>query len=124
LSLWQGARQVLPNADLCLSGIPDPVEAQAGLVLLLDQIADGTTLLALLEELQARGIEDARRLRVITAVAASPGLKRIGERMPDLTIHTACIDEALDAEGRITPGIGDPVQRQQIRSASHLAGST
>jgi Uracil phosphoribosyltransferase len=103
---------------------PSRWKAQAGLVLLLDQIADGTTLLALLEELQARGIEDARRLRVITAVAASPGLKRIGERMPDLTIHTACIDETLDAEGRITPGIGDPVQRQQIRSASHSAGST
>jgi Uracil phosphoribosyltransferase len=104
-------------------GHPDPVEAQAGLVLC--SIKSPTAPPAgVLEELQARGIEDARRLRVITAVAASPGLKRIGERMPDLTIHTACIDEALDAEGRITPGIGDPVQRQQIRSASHSAGST
>lgn len=124
LSLWQGARQVLPNADLCLSGIPDQVEAQAGLVLFLDQIADGSTLQALLEQLQARGVEDTRRLRVITAVAASHGLKRIGERMPDLTIHTACIDEGLDAEGRITPGIGDPVDRLQIRSSSQSTGST
>ena len=118
LALWQGARQVLPNAQLCLDGVPAAIEPQAGVVLFVDQITDGVGLMQALRQLQAAGVEDFRRLRVITAVAASPGLKTIGEQLPDLTIHTACIDEGLDDQGRVLPGIGAPVQRMQIRSST------
>ena len=116
LPLWEGARQVLPNADLCLDGVPSDIEAQAGVVVLLDQISDGEAVLALLSRLQGQGV-DGRRLRVITTVCASPGLKRIGEAFPEITIHTACIDADLDEQARILPGIGDPLQRLGIRSA-------
>ncbi len=118
LALWQGARQVLPNAQLCLNGVPEVIEPQAGVVLFVDQISDGIGLMTVLKQLNAAGVDDFRRLRVITAVAASPGLKHIGEQMPDLTIHTACIDEGLDEQGRVLPGIGEPVQRMQIRSST------
>ena len=115
LHLWEGARQVLPNADLCLDGVPWGIEAQAGVVLLLDQINDGEILLSILNRLQQEGV-DGRRLRVITTICASPGLKRIGEAFPDITIHTACIDADLDEQNQILPGIGDPLQRLGIRS--------
>ena len=114
--MWQGARQVLPNAHLCLEGVPKTIESQAGIVVFTDQISDGRRVLATLEQLAKAGVDDLRRLRVITAVAASPGLKLLGEQVPDLTIHTACIDEALDDQGRILPGIGEPVERMLIRS--------
>ena len=116
LHLWEGARQVLPNAELCLGGLPDAIEAQAGVVLLLDQISDGDELINLLRGLETLGVE-APRLRVITALAASPGLKQIGESYPEITIHTACIDADLDEQGRILPGIGNPLQRLGIRTA-------
>ena len=116
LHLWQGARQVLPNAELCLAGLPDAIESQAGVVLLLDQIRHGDELMGLLERLEQLGVE-APRLRVITALSASPGLKRIGEAYPEITIHTACIDADLDERNRILPGIGDPLQRLGIRTA-------
>ena len=115
LHLWEGARQVLPNADVCLSGIPSGIEPQAGLVLVLDQIRHGESVVASLETLRQQGV-DGRRLRVITALCASPGLKHIGEAFPDITIHTACIDADLDEQGRTLPGIGDPLQRLGIRS--------
>ena len=118
LSLWQGARQVLPNAQLCLEGVPSSIESQAGVVIFVDQIGDATRLLSVLDQLSKAGVDDLRRLRVITAVAASPGLKQIGEQVPDLTIHTACIDEGLDDAGRILPGIGEPVARMLIRTGS------
>jgi uracil phosphoribosyltransferase len=116
LHLWQGARQVLPSAELCLSGLPDAIESQAGVVLLLDQIRHGDELMGLLERLEHLGVE-APRLRVITALTSSPGLKRIGEAYPEITIHTACIDADLDEQNRILPGIGDPLQRLGIRTS-------
>ncbi|MGC6483516.1 MAG: uracil phosphoribosyltransferase [Synechococcus sp.] len=118
LALWQGARQVLPNAELCLNGVPEQIESKAGIVVFIDQISDGQQLLETLQRLAKAGVDDLRRVRVITAVAASPGLKQLGEAMPDLTLHTACIDEALDDEGRICPGIGNPVERMLIRTGS------
>ena len=113
LELWQGARSVLPEATLCLS-VPDQVEHNAGLILFVDQISNGEREVALLKQLMAAGI-DGRRVRLITALTASPGLKLIGETIPDLTLHTACIDPDLTEDGKIRPGIGDPVQRLNIR---------
>ena len=115
LHLWEGARQVLPSAEICLAGLPDAIETQAGVVLLLDQIAQGDELIELLRQLEQLGVE-APRLRVITALTASPGLKCIGESYPEITIHTACIDADLDEQNRILPGIGDPLQRLGIRT--------
>ena len=116
LHLWEGARQVLPSAELCLGGLPETIEAQAGVVMFLDQIRGGAELINLLQRLDQLGVE-APRLRVITALSASPGLKRIGESYPEITIHTACIDADLDEQERILPGIGDPLQRLGIRTA-------
>ena len=113
LELWQGARSVLPEATLCLS-VPDQVEHNAGLILFVDQISNGEREVALLKRLITGGI-DGRRVRLITAFTASPGLKLIGETIPDLTLHTACIDADLTEDGKIRPGIGDPVQRLNIR---------
>ncbi|MEC8095697.1 MAG: uracil phosphoribosyltransferase [Cyanobacteriota bacterium] len=116
LHLWEGARQVLPSAELCLGGLPEAIETQAGVVLLLDQISQGNDLIDLLRSLERLGVE-APRLRVITTLTASPGLKRIGETYPEITIHTACIDAELDEQQRILPGIGDPLQRLGIRTS-------
>ena len=115
LELWQGARSVLPDASLCLNGVPAAIEANAGVILFVDQIADGTSVLAQLRQLQEQGV-DGRRLRLITALCSSPGLKLLGEEIPDLTLHTACIDETIDQDGRVQPGIGDPVRRLNLRS--------
>ena len=115
LELWQGARSVLPDASLCLNGVPAAVEANAGVILFVDQIADGTSVLTQLRQLQEQGV-NGRRLRLITALCSSPGLKLLGEEIPDLTLHTACIDETIDQDGRVQPGIGDPVRRLNLRS--------
>ena len=115
LELWQGARSVLPEACLCLSGIPASIEANAGVILFADQIGDGESILIQLRRLQEQGV-DGRRIRLITALCSSPGLKRLGGEISDLTLHTACIDEVVDQKGLIDPGIGDPVRRLNIRS--------
>ena len=114
LALWEGARPVVPSAAVAhLSaggGLPERIPERAGVLIFAPQVASGETLLQVLEQLEALGVS-GMRLRVITALTASPGLKRIGERYADLTLYTGCIDAELDEQGRILPGIGDVDER-------------
>jgi uracil phosphoribosyltransferase len=125
LGLWQGAQGVVPTARVChvgidappgqsahwyLADLPDPLSARAGVLVWLPQVATGRTLLALLNRLAEAGVE-GRRLRVITCVASAPGLKAVGERIPDLTLYCACVDPDLNERCQIVPGFGDPVER-------------
>jgi uracil phosphoribosyltransferase len=48
---------------------------------------------------------------VITALAASEALQRLGASFADLTLYTACIDPELSPEGSISPGIGHVAER-------------
>ncbi len=114
LGLWAGAHSVLPAAQTALplllahgaiDGLPDPIEQRCGVLVFCDQVARGERLLQLLEALEQRGVT-GQRLRVITALTASPGLKLLGERVPDLTLYTACIDADVNDAGQIMPGIG------------------
>ncbi len=115
--LWQGARKVLPNPFLCIDGVPDSIEANAGVVIFISQIASAKKLLETLKLLKAQNVE-SRRIRVITAIASSPGLKNLGESIPDLTIYTACIDPELSQNETVIPGIGNPSLRLNTRIAS------
>ena len=115
LDLWQGARGVVPNAILCLEGVPDQIEPNAGVLVFIDQITDGSRLLSVLHQLRQKGLQ-GKQLRVICAVASNPGLKALSEALPDLTVYAACIDSDLTESGLINPGIGDPMQRLDFRS--------
>jgi uracil phosphoribosyltransferase len=126
LGLWEGARPVLPHAAVAhigfrrdgggqdlqcyFDGLPPTIAANAGVLVFEPMVATAATLLQVLERLEARGVSGVR-VRVITALAASPGLKALGERYGDLTIYTGCIDAELDASNRILPGLGDATER-------------
>lgn len=123
LGLWQGAQGVLPHARIApvgleagpdgngapphwyLDRLPQRIGERVGVLVLLPILATGGTLRALLERLESLGVSGAR-LRVITTLAAAPGLRQLGERFPELNIYCACIDPELDAEGRVLPGCG------------------
>jgi uracil phosphoribosyltransferase len=122
LALWEGARPVVPSAAVAhigvnpggdgtwFNGLPEQIPARAGVLVFAPQVASGSSLLHVLEQLEQRGVSGVR-VRVITALTASPGLKRLGERYEDLTLYTGCIDAELDPEQRILPGFGDADQR-------------
>jgi len=103
-----------------VDGLPAAIDARSGVLVLAPEVATGSSLLALLERLSALGVE-GDRLRVITALAASAGLKAIGERFDHLTLYTACIDPDLDASGRPVPGIGSIQERLFGTSQSSAA---
>jgi uracil phosphoribosyltransferase len=122
LGLWQGGQPVLPGARVALLApaapgegwaldtLPAAIGERVGVLVYAPVIATGRTLLAALERLRTLGVSGPR-LRVITSVAAAPGLKLIGEQIADLTLYCSCIDAELDGEGRLLPGFGDPERR-------------
>ena len=110
LELWHGGRNVLPNAHLCIGGVPDSIEANVGIIIYKDQITDGKSLLKTLDELIQQNVEP-RRIRVISALAAKPGLQNVGDKIPDLNIYCACIDAEITNNEEINPGIGNPSLR-------------
>ena len=72
-------------------------------------LATGSTIVAVLEEVL--GVGRPERLVVLSAVSAPPGLDRIGEAFPSADILTVSIDERLDEDGYIVPGVGDAGDR-------------
>jgi uracil phosphoribosyltransferase len=101
---------VLPNTrvlhlDDTNPQLPEQLDSRSGVLVFSAEVASGARLDYLLKALAERGLS-GERVRVITTLVANPGLQRLAESFPDLTVHTACIDAEVDASGRIRPGIG------------------
>jgi uracil phosphoribosyltransferase len=80
-------------------------------VLLFDpMLATGGSIMLALEELVKRGIDPAF-VRIIGVVAAPPALQKLGSLYPSVVIYTATIDEGLNSQGYIVPGLGDAGDR-------------
>jgi uracil phosphoribosyltransferase len=78
-------------------------------VLLIDpMLATGGSALSALEDILARG---ARRVRLVTALAAPEGIRAVRRHHPKLPIYTAAIDKRLNDKGYIVPGLGDAGDR-------------
>jgi uracil phosphoribosyltransferase len=78
--------------DQRIALIVDPMLATAG------------TLVATVDMLKAAG---CTRVKGLFLVAAPEGLARIEAAHPDIEIYTAAIDERLNENGYILPGLGD-----------------
>ena len=53
----------------------------------------------------------ANRIKVLCLVAAPEGIRRLGEKHPEVPVFTAAIDERLNERGYIVPGLGDAGDR-------------
>jgi uracil phosphoribosyltransferase len=73
-------------------------------------LATGSTMCAVLEELTAGGA-DPEHLIVLSAVSVPEGLERVRESFPDVELVTVSIDDYLDDDGYIVPGLGDAGDR-------------
>ena len=71
-------------------------------------VATANTAVAALVRLKERGAKD---LRFVSMVASPEGIERLRGLHPDVPIWTAAIDEGLDENGFIVPGLGDAGDR-------------
>ena len=71
-------------------------------------VATANTAVAAIDRLKERGAKD---IRLVCMIAAPEGLERVRGLHPDVPVWTASVDEGLDAQGFILPGLGDAGDR-------------
>ncbi|GAA5529497.1 uracil phosphoribosyltransferase [Herpetosiphon gulosus] len=84
-----------PDIDVCL--ILDPM------------LATGGSAVAAVDILKVWG---AAKIKFLGLIAAPEGVERLQTAHPDVEIHLAALDERLNDQGYIVPGLGDAGDRQ------------
>jgi uracil phosphoribosyltransferase len=87
-----------------------PTSASVDLCLILDpMLATGGSATAAIDVLKRWG---AVRIKLVNLIAAPEGVAAVQAAHPDVEIHCASLDRALNEKGYIMPGLGDAGDRQ------------
>ena len=123
MGMVDGVLQVLPNAKIGHIGmyrdeetfephnyffkVPKDIENRE--VIILDpMLATGGSALDAIGELKKVGV---KKIKFLCIIAAPEGLKVVEEKYPDVQIYAAAIDDHLNENRYIVPGLGDAGDR-------------
>ena len=84
--------KIVSNVDERIALVVDPM------------LATGGSMIATIDLLKKRGCTS---IKALVLVAAPEGIKALSEAHPDIELYTAAIDECLNENGYILPGLGD-----------------
>lgn len=126
LALMEGIQTALPTASVyhlgfarneetleatCyLNKLPDQIDPDTRVLISEPMMATGGTMMATMAELVKRGV-DPSLVRIVSVVTAPPALQKLADAYPQLVIYAGIIDEGLDENGFIVPGLGDAGDR-------------
>lgn len=119
IGMLDGVLQLIPGAKVSAVGIARNEETlqahtyleklapeiDARLALIIDpMLATGGSMVATIDLLKKAG---CREIRAMVLVAAPEGIAAVEQAHPDVRIYTASIDQGLNQQGYIIPGLGD-----------------
>ena len=122
LGMVDGVLRLLPTARVGHIGVyrdprtHEPIEYYCkmpddvadSIVIVLDPMfATGGSACAALDLLKARGCKDLR----MVCMVAPPAVERIASEHPDVPVYCAALDEKLNENAYIVPGLGDAGDR-------------
>lgn len=126
LALLEGAQTLLPlasvyhlglvrdektlEASCYLNKLPERFAPQTRVLIPEPMLATGGSIMAAMAQLQERGVDPALT-RIVSVVAAPQALQRLNLAYPSLVVYTATIDEGLNSQGYVVPGLGDAGDR-------------
>ncbi|MEO1591476.1 MAG: uracil phosphoribosyltransferase [Cyanobacteria bacterium J06632_22] len=126
LALMPGIESALPTASVYHLGfardeetleatcyvnkLPAQLPENTHVMISEPMLATGGTMMATMKELTERGVNPSL-VRVISIVVSPVALKKLADAYPEITIYSAAIDESLDENGFIVPGLGDAGDR-------------
>ena len=123
LGMMEGVLQLIPMAKVGHIGLYrdhetlEPVEyycklpedvAERDVVVLDPMLATGGSASAAISFIKQRG---ARSVKLMNIIAATTGIDRILKDHPDVDIFCAAVDQTLNAQAYIVPGLGDAGDR-------------
>ncbi|MBE6441647.1 MAG: uracil phosphoribosyltransferase [Desulfovibrio desulfuricans] len=123
LGLMDGVLDMIPGAKISVVGLYrnektlEPVEYYVKLASDLDQrlaiildpmLATGGSLIATIDILKRHG---CRQICSLNLVCAPEGLAKLAKAHPDVEVYTAAVDDHLNEDGYIIPGLGDAGDR-------------
>jgi len=82
--------------------------AERQVIVIAPVIATANTAVAAIDRLKERGCRD---IRFVCLITVQPALERLRGIQPDVPVWTAAIDEQLDENAFIIPGLGDAGDR-------------
>lgn len=86
-----------------------PPDAASRTAIIIDPMfATGGTAIDAVKFLKEKGV---KQIKFISIIAAPEGLKRFSEVYPDVEVYTAAVDEKLNEQNYIVPGLGDAGDR-------------
>lgn len=86
------------------------ITAEDTVIIADPMLATGSTMMAVLDHLDGVSESGANKI-VLSAVSAPEGIDRVTNQHPDVDVLTVAIDEELNEEGFIVPGLGDAGDR-------------
>lgn len=87
--------------------MPEDIDSRQ-LFIVDPMLATGGSAIMSIDSLKKRG---ASNMKFVCLVAAPEGVKALQEAHPDVDIYTASLDERLNEQGYIVPGLGDAGDR-------------
>lgn len=123
LGMQEGVSNLIPNAKVCHLGMKRneethqastyysnlPASLADDYVLLLDpMLATGGSAIDAIKLLKEHG---AKNIRFLSIIAAPEGVKAVSEKFPDVKIYVGALDEKLNENAYIVPGLGDAGDR-------------
>ena len=123
LGLMDGVLDMIPGARISVVGMYrnestlEPVEYYVKLASDLDQrlaiildpmLATGGSIIAAIDLLKKHG---CRQICSLNLVCAPEGIAKVEAKHPDVDIYTAAVDDHLNENGYIIPGLGDAGDR-------------
>lgn len=119
LGMLDGVLELIPSAKVSVVGVYrdertlEPVayfeklahDIDERMALVIDpMLATGGSMLACIDMLKKAG---CTQIRALVLVAAPEGIRKVQEAHPDVSLYTASVDQGLNEDGYIMPGLGD-----------------
>ncbi len=124
LGMVEGVWELLPSAEVWHIGLYRdektlkpveyynklPLEPTVSVCIILDpMLATGGSAVATIDILKKWGV---KKIKFMGIIGAPEGIQLMQEKHPDVPIYLAAIDERLNENGYILPGLGDAGDRQ------------
>jgi uracil phosphoribosyltransferase len=105
IGLYRDEKTLEPHEYYCK--LPEDISNR--LVIILDpMLATGGSASAAIDFIKMRG---CKNIKFMSIIAAPEGIRKVSANHPDVQFYCGCVDERLNDNGYIVPGLGDAGDR-------------